>query len=166
VALLAQTTLSVDEWQGVLTASRERFPDLWVPEHSDLCFATTNRQAAVKAVAGRADAVVVVGSANSSNACALARVAEACGVARVVMVDGPDELPADLGGTVAVTAGASTPESVVRAVVAQLAPVEGVEVVRAVHEEEHFALPPDLRELIRLGGLEPTAQAKTEPGES
>jgi len=66
VALLAQTTLSHDEWTGIVDRARERFPDLWMPNRSDLCFATTNRQAALKALAGRADAVVVIGSENSS----------------------------------------------------------------------------------------------------
>ena len=62
VALLAQTTLSHDEWAGIVDRARERFPDLWMPNRSDLCFATTNRQAALKALAGRCDAVVVIGS--------------------------------------------------------------------------------------------------------
>src|SRR5690606_17586774 len=67
VALLAQTTLSHRDWQGVLDRTRERFPDLWTPGRSDLCFATTNRQAALTALAKRCDAIVVIGSANSSN---------------------------------------------------------------------------------------------------
>src|SRR5690349_20160567 len=79
VAFLAQTTLSLDEWRGVLDAARERFPDLWVPGRSDLCFATTNRQSALKAIADRADAVVVIGSANSSNTVALGKAARASG---------------------------------------------------------------------------------------
>ena len=71
VALLAQTTLSHDEWRGLMEAARQRFPDLWMPNRSDLCFATTNRQAALKAIASESDAVVVIGSANSSNTVAL-----------------------------------------------------------------------------------------------
>src|SRR5579862_1153349 len=67
VALLAQTTLSHDEWRGLMEEAKRRFPDLWLPSRSDLCFATTNRQAALKAIAGEADAIVVIGSANSSN---------------------------------------------------------------------------------------------------
>ena len=67
MALLAQTTLSHDEWSGIMDRARERFPDLWMPNRSDLCFATTNRQAALKAIAARSDAVVVIGSVNSSN---------------------------------------------------------------------------------------------------
>jgi 4-hydroxy-3-methylbut-2-enyl diphosphate reductase len=65
VALLAQTTLSHDEWRGLMESAKERFPDLWMPNRSDLCFATTNRQAALKAIASHATAVVVIGSANS-----------------------------------------------------------------------------------------------------
>src|SRR6202142_2749801 len=71
VALLAQTTLSHDEWRGLMEAAVERFPDLWLPGRSDLCFATTNRQAALRSIASEADAVVVIGSANSSNTVAL-----------------------------------------------------------------------------------------------
>ncbi len=75
VAFLAQTTLAVDEWEALLGAAKDRWPDLWVPGTSDLCFATTNRQAALKAIAARCDAVVVIGSANSSNTLALERTA-------------------------------------------------------------------------------------------
>ncbi len=82
VALLAQTTLSHDEWSDIMGRARVRFPDLWMPNRSDLCFATTNRQAALKAVAARADAVVVIGSVNSSNTRALEKVAHASGCAR------------------------------------------------------------------------------------
>jgi 4-hydroxy-3-methylbut-2-enyl diphosphate reductase len=128
VALLAQTTLSHDEWAGIVERARERFPDLWMPNRSDLCFATTNRQAALKALAGRCDAVVVIGSDNSS------------------------ELPDDLTGTVGVTAGASAPEALVDAVVERLAPLHGVEVAAVTVEEEYFPPPPELRDLLR--GLE------------
>ena len=152
VALLAQTTLSHDEWSGIVDRARERFPDLWMPNRSDLCFATTNRQAALKAIAGRCDAVVVIGSDNSSNTVALAKVAEAFGCPRVVRVNDASELPDDLSGTVGVTAGASAPEALVDAVVARLAPVSGVESAAVTVEEEYFPPPPELRELLR--GLE------------
>src|SRR3954447_10804849 len=76
VALLAQTTLSHRDWDGVLQAARDRFPDLWTPGRSDLCFATTNRQSALMAMASRCDAVVVIGSANSSNTQALEKLAK------------------------------------------------------------------------------------------
>ncbi len=122
VALLAQTTLSHDEWRGLMEAARQRFPDLWMPNRSDLCFATTNRQAALKAIASKSDAVVVIGSANSSNTVALEKVARAGGCPRVLRVNAADELPEDLSGTVGVTAGASAPEALVEEVIARLAP--------------------------------------------
>ncbi|HZT66006.1 MAG TPA: 4-hydroxy-3-methylbut-2-enyl diphosphate reductase [Acidimicrobiales bacterium] len=149
VALLAQTTLSHDEWSGVVDAARRRFPDLWMPGRSDLCFATTNRQTALKAVAGTADAVVVIGSENSSNTVALTKVARAAGCPRVYRVDGPDEVPDDLSGTVAVTAGASAPEELVEAVIQRLAPRIPPERVAVIDEEEYFPPPRELRELVR-----------------
>jgi 4-hydroxy-3-methylbut-2-enyl diphosphate reductase len=149
VALLAQTTLSHDEWAGIVDRARERFPDLWMPNRSDLCFATTNRQAALKAVVGRADAVVVIGSLNSSNTVALEKVALASGCRRVVRINDASELPADLHGTVGVTAGASAPEALVQAVVDRLAPIHGVESAPITLEEEYFPPPPELREILR-----------------
>jgi 4-hydroxy-3-methylbut-2-en-1-yl diphosphate reductase len=149
VAFLAQTTLAVDEWRELLDAARSRWPDLSVPGKSDLCFATTNRQAALKAIADRCDEVVVIGSANSSNTLALARTAAAAGCRRVHRVNGPAELPDDVAGTVGVIAGASAPEELVSAVVAHLAPRHGVEEVRAVEEDQYFPLPRELRLLLR-----------------
>src|SRR5207302_6597795 len=113
VALLAQTTLSHRDWAGVLEAARARFPELWMPGRSDLCFATTNRQSALEAIAGRADAIVVIGSANSSNTIALEKVARAAGCRVVHRVNRADEVPGDLAGVVGVTAGASAPEELV-----------------------------------------------------
>ena len=149
VALLAQTTLSHDEWRGVSDAVKERFSDVWTPGRSDLCFATTNRQTALKAVAADADAVVVIGSANSSNTIALEKVARAAGCPRVVRVDGPEEVPDDLYGTVAVTAGASAPEALIDAVVSRLDPISPPEEVVVIDEEEYFPPPRELRELVR-----------------
>jgi 4-hydroxy-3-methylbut-2-en-1-yl diphosphate reductase len=149
VAFLAQTTLAVDEWRALLEAARTRWPDLWMPGTSDLCFATTNRQTALKNIAGRCDVVVVIGSDTSSNTLALERTARAAGCRRVLRVDGPDELPDDLTGTVGVIAGASAPEEVVQALVAHLAPRLGVEEVEAVDEDEYFPLPRELRETVR-----------------
>jgi 4-hydroxy-3-methylbut-2-enyl diphosphate reductase len=149
VALLAQTTLSHDEWAGIVDEARRRFPDLWMPNRSDLCFATTNRQAALKSLAGSVDAVVVIGSENSSNTVALEKVAVAFGCPRVVRVNDASELPDDLSGTVGVTAGASAPEALVDAVVARLAPRDGVHRAPVTIEEEYFPPPPELRELLR-----------------
>jgi len=152
VALLAQTTLSHQDWSGVLAAARNRFPDLWMPGKSDLCFATTNRQSALTEIAGRADAIVVIGSANSSNTVALEKVARGAGCARVYRVNAAEELPDDLSGVVGVTAGASAPEELVRAVIDRLDPTEGVEEVVVTDEDEYFPPPRELREL--LGALD------------
>ncbi len=148
VALLAQTTLSHRDWKNVLDATAARFPDMWKPERSDLCFATTNRQSALMAIAAQCDAVVVIGSANSSNTVALAKLANESGCARVFRVNNADELPDDLTGTVGVTAGASAPEDLVDSVIARLAPRNGVEEVRITEEDEYFPPPRNLRDLL------------------
>jgi 4-hydroxy-3-methylbut-2-enyl diphosphate reductase len=148
VALLAQTTLSHRDWADVLAATQARFPGMWQPGRSDLCFATTNRQSALTAIASRCDAVVVIGSANSSNTRALEKLARASGCPAVYRINDPAELPPALSGTVGVTAGASAPEELVDAVIARLAPVEGVEEVRITDEDEYFPPPRELRELL------------------
>jgi 4-hydroxy-3-methylbut-2-en-1-yl diphosphate reductase len=148
VALLAQTTLSHRDWSDVLDRTRERFPDVWTPGRSDLCFATTNRQGALAEIAARCDAVVVIGSANSSNTRALEKLAIESGCERVFRVNGAEELPTDLSGTVGVTAGASAPEELIEAVIARLAPREGVEEVRITDEDEYFPPPRNLRDLL------------------
>ena len=149
VAFLAQTTLAVGEWEAIADAARRRWPQMWMPGQRDLCFATTNRQQALRAIAGRCDAVVVIGSGNSSNTLALQRTATAVGCPRVLRVNGADELPGDLHGCVGVIAGASAPEALVDEVVARLAPTGVVEEVRAVEEDEYFPEPPELRTLTR-----------------
>jgi len=149
VALLAQTTLGLDELAAVERAARRRF-DVWTPRHSDLCYATTNRQRALRAACRHSDAVVVVGSATSSNTRALAELAETQlakrnRADRTFRVDGPDELPDDLRGVVAVTAGASAPEEAVLHVIAHLDPRNGVERFAPLSEDAYFPLPPTLR---------------------
>ncbi len=148
VALLAQTTLSHHDWADVLDRTRDRFPELWMPGRSDLCFATTNRQSALLEIAPRCDVMVVIGSANSSNTKALEKVALAAGCARVLRVNGPDELPDNLNGVVGVTAGASAPEDLVRAVIDRLAPRDGFEEVVITDESEYFPPPRELREVL------------------
>ena len=148
VALLAQTTLSHRDWADVLEATRGRFPEMWVPGRSDLCFATTNRQSALMEIAPRCDAVVVIGSANSSNTRALESLARHAGCERVYRVNGAEELPDDLSGTVGVTAGASAPEELVESVIARIAPRNGVEEVEVTAEDEYFPPPRNLRDLI------------------
>lgn len=107
VAMLAQTTLSHREWNEVAVRVRERFPNVWTPGRSDLCFATTNRQSALTSIAPNVDAFVVIGSSNSSNTRALERLATESGCKVVYRVNSAEELPDNLTGTVGVTAGAS-----------------------------------------------------------
>ncbi len=147
VALLAQTTLSHREWQGVAEATRAKFPEVWSPGRSDLCFATTNRQSALMEIAARCQAIVVIGSANSSNTRALEQLAIEAGCPRVFRINHVGELPDDLSGIVGVTAGASAPEELVEAVIAQLAPVRGVTPVRVTDEDEYFPPPRNIRDL-------------------
>ncbi len=153
VALLAQTTLSHRDWAGVLDAAKDRWPDLWQPGRSDLCFATTNRQSGLLKIADRCDAIVVIGSANSSNTRALEQLARDAGCPRVFRVNDAEELPDPespdaLAGTVGVTAGASAPEDLVDAVIARLAPLAGTEEVWFTDEDEYFPPPRNLRDLL------------------
>jgi 4-hydroxy-3-methylbut-2-enyl diphosphate reductase len=166
VALLAQTTLSHRDWEDVAVAVKRRYPDAWTPGRSDLCFATTNRQSALMAMVARCDAVVVIGSANSSNTRALERLAVGAGVSRVCRVNEAFELPDDLTGVVGVTAGASAPEELVDAVITRLAPRHGVELLRVTEEDEYFPPPRNIRDLqgaigmaatVLLGGSPTTA---------
>ncbi|HAP78069.1 MAG TPA: 4-hydroxy-3-methylbut-2-enyl diphosphate reductase [Acidimicrobiaceae bacterium] len=153
VALLAQTTLSHRDWEGVAVAVRERYPEVWSPGRSDLCFATTNRQSALMAMATRCDAIVVIGSSNSSNTRALEKLAIEAGCPRVFRVNSVDELPADLHGTVGVTAGASAPEELVDEIIAFLSPTRGVETVRVTEEDEYFPPPRNIRDLQAAIGV-------------
>ena len=153
VAMLAQTTLSHREWHEVAVSVRERFPEVWTPGRSDLCFATTNRQTALMEIAPRVDAFVVIGSSNSSNTRALERLAAEAGCARVLRVNSAAELPSDLGGTVGVTAGASAPDELVAQVLSALAPRHGVEEVTVTEEDEYFPPPRNIRDLqATVGG--------------
>jgi 4-hydroxy-3-methylbut-2-enyl diphosphate reductase len=147
VALLAQTTLSHRDWEGVAVRVKERFPNVWTPGRSDLCFATTNRQSALMELAHRCDVVVVIGSANSSNTRALEQLAREEGCERVFRINNVDELPNDLSGIVGVTAGASAPEELVDAVLEFLAPERGVELVDVTDEDEYFPPPRNIRDL-------------------
>jgi len=150
VALVAQTTLGLFEWESVLEDAQDRFPDLWTARRSDLCYATTNRQSAVRELARRCDVVLVVGSESSSNTMALVRVARAEGTA-AHRVDGPDSIdPRWLAkaAVVGVTAGASAPDRSVREVIDAIAPSR-VEVVRVTDEGEYFPPPPQLRSFLK-----------------
>ena len=164
VALLAQTTLSHRDWEGVAEAVKVKYPGTWTPGRSDLCFATTNRQSALMAMADRCDAIVVIGSSNSSNTRALGQLAIESGVSRVYRVNHASELPDDLAGTVGVTAGASAPEELVEAVIARLAPRDGVEDVRVTEEDEYFPPPRNIRELQSAIGVAVATMLGADPG--
>ena len=147
VALLAQTTLSHRDWDGVAVAVRNRFENVWSPGRSDLCFATTNRQSALMTIAPRCDAIIVIGSPNSSNTVALEKLAIEAGCKRVMRINSASEVPDDLSGVVGVTAGASAPEELVEEVVERLNPINGVEEVVVNDEDEYFPPPRNIREL-------------------
>lgn len=149
VALIAQTTLSMDEWADIKEKALARYPELWMPNKSDLCFATTNRQGALREIAHRANTVIVIGSENSSNTVALEKVARGAGVGDVYRINTAAELPPSLVGIVGVTAGASAPDELIDEVIEALAPIEGVETVQYVEEDEYFPPPPELREVLK-----------------
>ena len=147
VALLAQTTLSHRDWKDVADAVKVKFPHLWSPGRSDLCFATTNRQSALMEIAPRVDVMIVVGSANSSNTVALAKLAQDVGCKHVIRINSVEEIDRPLSGIVGLTAGASAPEEIVSAIIRELAPRNGVEEIQATDEDEYFPPPRNLREL-------------------
>lgn len=168
VALLAQTTLGLYEWEGVLDDAMERFPELWTARRGDLCYATTNRQTAIKELATQSDVVLVVGSENSSNTQALVRVAKKAGV-KAYRVDGPEDVVESwLEGAraVGVTAGASAPDQQVQSVIDAVAPTDGIHLMRVTAEDEYFPLPPQLRKLMQaIQALVEGAVACSQPGE-
>jgi 4-hydroxy-3-methylbut-2-enyl diphosphate reductase len=148
-AFTTQTTLSVDETREVIAALRSRFPKIEGPRHDDICYATQNRQDAVRELAGQCDLIFVVGSVNSSNSNRLRELAEKNG-ARAYLVDGADDIrPEWLEGAVriGVTAGASAPEVLVQEVISYLQQLGGGEVTELDGEPENmvFALPKELR---------------------
>ncbi len=150
VAWLSQTTLSVDETTETVAELRKRFPLLLDPPSDDICYATQNRQLAVKQIAAESDVVIVVGSTNSSNSVRLVEVAREAGAGAAYLVDdasGVEQSWLDGVSTVGLTSGASVPEDLVAGVLARLA--EGgfadVEEVEAVRERMVFGLPRELR---------------------
>ena len=157
VAWLSQTTLSVDETLETVAAIRERFPDLLDPPSDDICYATQNRQLAVKEISEGTDLVIVVGSGNSSNSVRLVEVALEAGARAAYRVDDASEIDeAWLDGvrTVSVTSGASVPEDLVDGVLSFLAE-RGYPDAKAVHSAEEsliFALPPELRRDLKAAG--------------
>jgi 4-hydroxy-3-methylbut-2-enyl diphosphate reductase len=150
VVWLSQTTLSVDETVHTVSALKSRFPELIDPPSDDICYATQNRQAAVKAIAPECDVVMVVGSPNSSNSVRLVEVAKDAGAGAAYLVDDAGEVDAawfEGATTVGVTSGASVPELLVDGVLGKLAALGfgDVEEVEAVKERMSFQLPRELR---------------------
>jgi 4-hydroxy-3-methylbut-2-enyl diphosphate reductase len=156
VAYLTQTTLSVDDTREIIDALRKKFPNIVGPSRDDICYATQNRQAAVKAVAGAVDLVLVLGAANSSNANRLREVS-ASSRTRAYLINDIREIEGQWfeGVTrVGITAGASTPEFLVREAVRALQKmgVAAVREVNVVEEDVRFALPNELVEIARDTG--------------
>src|SRR4051794_22493983 len=157
VSWLSQTTLSVDETLETVAAIRKRFPLLLDPPSDDICYATQNRQLAVKEIAKDSDLVIVVGSGNSSNSVRLVEVALEAGAGAAYRVDDASEIdPAWLDDvrTVSVTSGASVPEELVQGVLSLLAE-RGYPDARAVHSAEEsliFSLPKELRRDLKAAG--------------
>ncbi len=149
LAFITQTTLSVDDTAEIVAMLRTRFPEIEGPKREDICYATTNRQAAVKALAAECDLVIVIGAANSSNSQRLREVAERAGARRAVLLPRADALDwATLDGVrrLGVTAGASAPESLVQELLGRLGTryVLRIEERQVIHEDVVFKLPAPL----------------------
>jgi 4-hydroxy-3-methylbut-2-enyl diphosphate reductase len=162
VAYLTQTTLSMDDTREVIEALRRRFPAIVGPSRDDICYATQNRQAAVKKVSDAVDVLLVIGSANSSNAIRLVEVARSTGTPAHLINDVKDIRPEWLEGAhrIGVSAGASTPEVLVTQTVKALR-LRGAEVreERVVEEDVRFALPAELERIARERGKTLPARA-------
>ena len=151
IAYITQTTLSVDDTRAIIAALKVRFPDVTGPDTSDICYATQNRQSAVRALCEQADMLIVVGSPNSSNSNRLREIGEEMGKPAFLVADGSELDPAWLDGieTIGLTAGASAPEELVQSVIAAIeritpatvSPLDGLE------ENVQFRLPPALARL-------------------
>ncbi len=159
VVWISQTTLSVDETMKIVELLRKKFPHISDPPSDDICYATQNRQGAVKAMAPRADVVIVVGSANSSNSVRLVEVALEAGAGAAYRVDKATEVELDWfadAKTIGVTSGASVPEILVREVV-ELLKTHGyteVEEITTAQEDVRFSLPKNLRADLKATGAQ------------
>jgi 4-hydroxy-3-methylbut-2-en-1-yl diphosphate reductase len=157
VAWLSQTTLSVDETLETVAALKQRFPNLMDPPSDDICYATQNRQVAIKQIAPLADLVLVVGSTNSSNSVRLVEVAKEYGARAGYLIDYAAEVKDewfDGVETIGVSSGASVPEILVEDLLKELARrgYADVETVTAMEEHLLFALPPELRKDLKAAG--------------
>jgi 4-hydroxy-3-methylbut-2-enyl diphosphate reductase len=153
LAYITQTTLSVDDTAGIVAALQARFPSIAAPHKEDICYATTNRQAAVKAIAGRIDALLVIGAPNSSNSRRLVEVGRAAGCAYAQLVQRAADIDwRALEGirSVGVTAGASAPEDLVNEVIEafRIRYAVTVELVETAQEHVEFKVPRVLREAV------------------
>ncbi|MES2494186.1 MAG: 4-hydroxy-3-methylbut-2-enyl diphosphate reductase [Pseudomonadota bacterium] len=148
LAYLSQTTLSVDDTADIIAALKVRFPSIAAPKAEDICYATSNRQAAVKAIADKCQLVLVIGAPNSSNSLRLVEVAQRCGACAELIQRAEDINPRWLEGvtTLGLTAGASAPEALVREVVSRIAAIRPVieETVVTAEETMVFKLPRQL----------------------
>jgi 4-hydroxy-3-methylbut-2-en-1-yl diphosphate reductase len=156
IAYVTQTTLAVDETRDILARLRERFPHITGPRTDDICYATTNRQAAVKQMAPACDLLLVIGSRNSSNSVRLVEVARDCGT-DAHLIDNVGEVREEwLEGrkVVGVSSGASAPENLVQELVAffRARGVSDVSEFDVVREDVRFMLPKQIREVVTAGG--------------
>lgn len=153
IAYITQTTLSVDETRDVIAALGERFSDVVGPDVADICYATQNRQTAVRELAKLSDLLIVVGSRNSSNSNRLREIGSEMGVPSYLVDDGGDIDPiwVEDSRTIGITAGASAPESLVESVISAIAAIRPVSVrqLDGVAENIEFTLPAPLRNLAR-----------------
>jgi len=151
IAYITQTTLSVDDTRAIIAALKARFTDVTGPDTADICYATQNRQSAVRALCEQADMLIVVGSTNSSNSNRLREIGEEMGKAAYLVADGSELDPAWLAGvgTVGLTAGASAPEELVQSVIAAIERITPVTVslLDGLEENVQFRLPPALARL-------------------
>ncbi len=153
LAFITQTTLSVDDTRDIVVALQARFPQIIGPHKEDICYATTNRQAAVKAIAGKVDALLVVGAPNSSNSMRLVEVARAHGCQRAILVQRADDIHWEQLGdmsAIGITAGASAPEVLIEEVInaAKARFDVTVEMVETAQENVEFKVPRILREAV------------------
>jgi 4-hydroxy-3-methylbut-2-en-1-yl diphosphate reductase len=156
MAYITQTTLSVDETEAIVARLRERFPAIVGPRRDDICYATTNRQAAVKQIASGCDLMLVIGSRNSSNSVRLVEVAQDCGT-HAHLIDNAREVREEwLDGVrvVGISSGASAPDNLVQELVQffRARGVQEVEEVDVIREDVRFMLPKPVREAVATGG--------------
>jgi len=162
LAYLTQTTLSTDDAEQIIRELRKRFPDIKAPSSNSICYATTNRQRAVRALAPSTDLTLVVGSGNSSNSVRLAEISENVGTAAHLIEDAsrivPEWFEGDNVKKILLTAGASAPEDLLRDVITLLIEKFGghVEQHHVDHEDVEFGLPGTLKKLMRDRGIDPS----------